>query len=702
MKSKKKAKGQTADAIAAQKLAGAPGGVAPSDEPAADAARAEPAPLPVSLPRRLFRVLVGKPRDLLDPRIFHNLSLVAFLAWVGLGADGLSSSCYGPEEAYRALGDFHYLAVYLVVAVIGTVFIISATYSQIIEQFPSGGGGYLVASQLLGRPAGLVAGSALVVDYALTIAISVASGADAVFSFLDTGWLSWKLPFAVLAMAALVILNLRGVKESVKILLPIFLTFVVTHVALILYGLLSHAPDMHMVIAEAAVETHQSIATLGFAATALLVLKAYSLGGGTFTGIEAVSNGLPILAHPRVETGKRTMKMMAISLAFTAGGILFCYMLLRVHAEEGKTLNAVLFNELTRLWDTPAVPWGRAFVGVTLVSEAALLFVAAQAGFLGGPQMLASMAVDSWMPHRFSMLSDRLVTRNGVLVMGTSALGFLVFTRGRVGVLVVLYSINVFLTFTLSQLGMSRLYWRERRTMANFRKRFGVMFTGLVLTTGILAATLTLKFSEGGWITVVITSIVIGFCIFVQRHYAHVRAFIRDLDKTLLALPPKVDATIPTEPDTKVPTAVILVSGFNGLGIHTLYSIIRLFPNHYQNFIFVSAAVVDSEKFKGISEVDSLQNRTEQDLKRYVAFARHLGFYADYQWALGTDPAEQVERMSAEIAARFPRAVVFAGRLVFSVESFVTRLLHNETGLAIQRRLHLRGVPMVILPIRAF
>src|SRR6266705_4685246 len=137
---------------------------------------------------RLRTLFFGKAKDPLAPDVFHRVSLVAFLAWVGLGSDGLSSSCYGPEEAFLALGQHQYLAVFLAMLMALTVFIISASYSQTIDQFPTGGGGYLVATKLLGSYAGLVSGCALVIDYVLTISISIASGADAIFSFLPIHW----------------------------------------------------------------------------------------------------------------------------------------------------------------------------------------------------------------------------------------------------------------------------------------------------------------------------------------------------------------------------------------------------------------------------------------------------------------------------------------------------------------------------------
>src|SRR6516162_664976 len=165
--------------------------------------------------RTLGSILIGPGRDVRDPQVFHNLSLVAFLAWVGLGSDGLSSSCYGPEEAFLALGPHKYLAVFLAMLTALTVFIISASYSQTIDEFPTGGGGYLVATKLLGGYAGLVSGCALVIDYVLTISISIASGADAIFSFLPVDWLHLKFWACVLVVIGLIGMNLRGVKESV-------------------------------------------------------------------------------------------------------------------------------------------------------------------------------------------------------------------------------------------------------------------------------------------------------------------------------------------------------------------------------------------------------------------------------------------------------------------------------------------------------
>ncbi len=270
--------------------------------------------------QRFRDFLWGKPKDPLDPQVFHNLSLIAFFAWVGLGADGLSSSCYGPEEAFLALGHYTHLAIFLAIAVAVTVFILSASYSQIIELFPRGGGGYMVATKLLGPGCGLVSGCALLVDYVLTVAISIASSADAIFSFLPQSLLPYKFVAAILLLLLLLTLNLRGIKESVVVLTPIFLIFVFTHVFFIIYGMASHGAGLHGMVLDTVVETKRGLDTMGFFALAVIFMRAFCLGGGTFTGIEAVSNSVQILREPRVATGKRTMMYMAVSLSFTAGG----------------------------------------------------------------------------------------------------------------------------------------------------------------------------------------------------------------------------------------------------------------------------------------------------------------------------------------------------------------------------------------------
>jgi amino acid transporter len=642
---------------------------------------------------KIKELLLGKPKDPLDPQVFHNISLVAFFAWVGLGADGLSSSCYGPEEAFHALGSYTHMSLYMALMVAGTVFILSACYSLIIEAFPSGGGGYLVASKLIGPAAGVISGCALLIDYVLTVSISIASSMDAIFSFLPQEWHAWKFAAVLACLALLVALNLRGVKESIQVLTPIFLIFLVTHVVIILYGVLSHGDRLPGHLAATVSETARGVREVGAFAMVFILLKAFSLGGGTFTGIEAVSNGLGVLREPRVETGKKTMFYMAVSLAFTAGGILLSYILNDVHKVDGQTLNAVLVQGLTASW-----PGGHLFFLVTLLSEGALLLVAAQAGFLAGPRVMSNMAVDNWLPRRFTNLSDRLVIKDGVLVMGLAALGILVYTKASVGILVVMYSINVFITFALSLYGMLAHYLKDKNAPARGRKLL-ILLTGLSTTCLILVVTSIFKFREGGWVTLVLTGLLILFCVWVRHHYADTSRALKHLDEILTALPLPKNAP-PAAKDPRKPTAVLLVGGYNGMGIHSFLAIHRLFPDHFKNFVFLSVGVIDSDRFKGTDEIAALGDSVRNALDRYTDLARRMGFYAEAHMALETDVIDGLETLCVAASKNWSRTVFFTGQLAFEGDTFWTRFLHNQTSFALQRRLIFAGLQCVILPIR--
>jgi amino acid transporter len=651
----------------------------------------------------LREIILGKPKDPLDPKVFHQISLVAFLAWVGLGADGLSSSAYGPEEAYLALGQHYYLALPLALLMAVTVFVISASYSQIIELFPTGGGGYLVATKLLGPKAGLVSGSALVVDYMLTITISIASSADALFSFLPVPFQPYKIIADVVFIFGLILLNLRGVRESVMILLPIFLLFIVMHFVAILLGVTLHVGNLPNVVTGSYNEIVSDTQSLGLFATLAILLHAYSLGGGTYTGIEAVSNGLQILREPRVETGKKTMIYMASSLAFTASGILLCYLLNQVKHEPGRTLNASLFSGIFGGVFGADSPLTTPMVILILLTEAALLIVAAQAGFLDGPRVLSNMSLDSWTPHRLSHLSDQLVTRNGIWFMGLSSLAFLVYSDGQVKLLVVMYSINVFLTFTLSQLGMCRHWWQVRRSERTWSLKLLVNGFGLLLTSVILFVTVTTKFTEGGWVTLVVTLAFVLLCQAVRSHYDRVQRALKSLDDTLLTIPfqPNLKEPVPAK-NPNAPTAAIIVRDFDGISIHTLLNIQRLFPNYFKNIVFISVGVIDTGQFKGHQEIENLKRKTEENLKSFVEYANCLGWYAESRYNLGVDLIAELEALCAGVAKEFPRTVFFSGTLVFEKENLFTRMLHNHTPLTLQQRLQFAGYDMMILPIRVF
>ncbi len=635
------------------------------------------------------------------PETHRHITLIALLAWVGLGADGLSSSAYGPEQAFMALGDHTELALFLAVATAMTVFVIAVSYNQVIELFPTGGGGYKVATRLLGRRAGLVSGSSLVVDYILTIAISIAAGADALFSFLPVSWGVLKPEAAALALLVLMILNLRGVKESIKVLLPVFAGFVLTHAFLIIYGITRHAGEIGNLFPESIAGAQSLSREMGILFVIALFVRAYGMGGGTYTGIEAVSNSVNLLKEPRVRTGKWTMFYMALSLSFTAAGIILLYLLWRVQPVEGQTLNAVAFGAILADWPS----WGGWHLGevmliLTLVFEAGLLFVAANTGFLGGPATLANMAVDHWVPHRFSQLSDRLVTKNGILLMGGAAFAVLLWSGGRVDLLVVLYSINVFLTFSLTLLGMCVYWWRNRDALTGWLLRLGLSLWGLIATSGILVVMLVEKFHEGGWIAALVTGSLVGLCALVYIHYSNVRERLVSLDEILTQIPVATPTQQPPPIKEGEPAAVFFVHSYRGVGIHTLLNSQRLFPGRFHNFVFLSVGEVDTTRMKGDHTLADLREHVDESLHKYVEFCHAHNMAAVGYSAYGTDPVEEAVKLADEVLQRFPGSVFFAGTLVFREENWMTRLLHNHTALAIQRQLHIKGMPLVIMPMQ--
>ena len=289
-----------------------------------------------------------------------------------------------------------------------------------------------MATKLLGPYAGLVAGSALIVDYLLTIAVSATAAVDAAFSLLPLATHTAKLPAAAAIVLLLAFLNLRGIKETVQVLLPIFLGFLMTHTGLVAYGLIAHSERLLSLFPNTTADATAFVDQVGLLALLSIILRAYSLGAGTYTGIEAVSNNVNMLAEPRVRTGRITMLYMALSLSFMAGGLTLTYLLWDVNPVPGETLNATVFRSAIASFGIKEQSLATIALMLPMTFAAGLLIVAANTGFLGGPAVLANMATDRWMPHQFTHLSTRLVTSTGIALMAVASLTLILLTGGRV------------------------------------------------------------------------------------------------------------------------------------------------------------------------------------------------------------------------------------------------------------------------------
>ena len=438
------------------------------------------------------------------------------------------------------------------------------------------------------------------------------------------------------------------------------------------------------------------MATLGLGGMLLLFVHAYSLGGGTYTGIEAVSNGLPDharaagadrQAHDALHGDLAGVHRRRACCSATCSGT--------SRRVPGKTMNAVLVERVAGgpVAGRPCSSSSRSF------SEGALLVVAAQAGFLDGPRVLANMAVDSWVPRRFAALSDRLTTQNGDRPHGRRRrLAPALHPRRRAPDRRHVQHQRLPDLLALHA-GDDLLAPRGARKRPRRLRQAMLFVVGTILCATILSVTVVEKFREGGWITLAVTGSLVLLCFLIRRHYGRVQIALERLYASLGHLPPSPELP-PGEPDPTRPTAVVLVGGYGGLGIHTTLNVFRVFPGHFHNLVFVSVGVVDSGKFKGKDAVQSLRGNTEGAMRSYVELARSLGIPATYRLAVGTDVLEEAERLCLEVVREFPRSTFFAGKVIFRRDRWYERLLHNETAFGLQKRLQWAGHTMVIIPAR--
>ncbi len=629
-----------------------------------------------------------------DKSMFHKISLLPFFAFVGLGADLLSSSCYGPEEAFLVLANFPHLSIIVALVTIFTIWVISTSYTQIVDLFPYGGGGYVVASKLLTPTLGLISGCALLVDYVLTITISVASGIDAFFSILPHEHQVWKFTMKIVTLLAMLGLNMRGIKESVFPWVPVMILFIITHVVAISWALISRMDGFSFVAHGAAYDVQQAIETLGTSGLLLLLIKSYSVGAGTYTGIEAVSNGMNIFRPPRAQNAKITMFYMAIALSMTVSGLILGYLLYDVSAQPHKTLNGVL---LEKIGFEMGPNFGGIFAGITLFSETALLIVAAQSGFLSGPRVLANMAQDRWLPLRFTNLSDRFVMRHGILLISGAAIAVMTYSLGNVSYLVVLYSLAVFVTFTLSQLGMVCHWAKERVQNRKWLKGLIINGIGCLLTLFILITLTFVKFEEGAWLTLSVIVLLVAICKKIKSYYSHFAQKLHDLP---IDIPPKEDLSIKdVHLERSIHTAVLFVSGASGPALQCLAQTIKLFGKSIDHFVFIEIGIIDAGTFRGSTEVQHLEERVRLDSINLVKMMQRLGYSAESHISVGLDIGDEAAKNASEVRERHPTSIFIGGQVVLEKETTFSHWMHNQTLFTIQRRIFELEYPFITVPI---
>ncbi len=449
----------------------------------------------------LKRWLLGRPlatKQAIHERLSNPVALAIF------SSDPLSSVAYATEEILLVLvlagtAALHY-SIGISLVIVGLVAILTASYRQTIYAYPSGGGAYVVAKSTLGEPPGLVAASALLIDYVLTVAVSVAAGIAAITSAVPELH-EHRVGLGLLAITILTWGNLRGVRESGKIFaLPTYM-FVGSLGLVIVVGLgrmLFGAEEAHPLASVPVVE----------GLTLFLLLRAFSSGCTALTGIEAISNGVPAFRDPASKNAATTMIWMAAML----GGLFL-----------GLTILAYVYGLVPREEETLISQIARISLGGGIlyyfmqVATMLILILAANTSYNGFPRLASLLAQDSFLPHQMRNVGDRLAFSNGIFILGLSAALLLIIFQGDTHALIPLYAIGVFLSFTLSQAGMVR-HWQDRKGRG-WRKKFAINMTGAVATgvaTVVLAIT---KFTHGAWVVIFLIPLLIGMFKKIQWHY---------------------------------------------------------------------------------------------------------------------------------------------------------------------------------------
>ena len=425
-----------------------------------------------------------------------------------LSPDALSSVAYGPEAmlAILVLAGTGELRVSLPIGAVLALLMLSVGlgYRQVIRAYPHGGGSYIVASDNLGRRWGLLAAAGLIVDYILTVAVSVASGVEAVTSALPSLY-SARIVIGLVVITVLVAGNLRGVRDAgAAFAAPTYL-FVAAVAVIVIAGLVKAASHgFH----PASPTPHPAIEAAGV----LLVLRAFASGATAMTGIEVISNSVPVFRPPEGRHARQTLSvMLALLIAMFVGVVLVAHF-------DGATPGGqqTLLSQITHSSVGSGVAYGFVQAATTLI-----LLVAANSAFNGFPRLLYFMARDGYAPWLFLRLGDRLAFSNGILVLAVPAAVIFAAFDGRTGPLIPLFAVGVFLAFTLAQSGMVVHWWthRERR----WRTALATNLTGATLSAAVVLIAALTKFLQGAWVVVVLVPLIVLFSEKVHGHYERVR-----------------------------------------------------------------------------------------------------------------------------------------------------------------------------------
>ncbi len=614
----------------------------------------------------LKRVVIGSPFAT-SQAIHERLTKVKALPI--FSSDALSSSAYATEEILIMLvlaGSGALSNALPIAAVIVLLLaIVTISYRQTIKAYPSGGGAYIVAHENLGQGPGLVAAGALMVDYVLTVAVSVAAGVAAITSAVPDLF-DVRVPIGVLVVALFTLGNLRGIRESGTLFAAPTYFFILAMGTMIVVGLIKViAGDAPGSLLHGAPPREQVVATQGL--SLFLILRAFSSGSAALTGVEAISNGVPAFKPPESQNARITLTTMACILGFLVLGVTFLSSRYGVVPSEDETVVSML---------------GKDVLGENVLyyayqaATAFVLFLAANTSFADFPRVSAILANDRFMPRQFAFKGDRLAFSRGIVLLAGAASLLLIAFAGEVTRLIPLYAIGVFVSFTLSQSGMVRHWWRLRER--GWRRSMVINGVGAAATAVVAVIIASTKFTHGAWISILLMLALMLLFTRIRRHYDW---FDEEVRVEEVAPPSNIPTQVPAERPPTREHIVVPVDDINKVSLAAIAFVRELSGR-------VTAVHVTDDR----EAAEELQARWEKLIpdvplliieSPYRAFvAPMLAYVGSLQWA---EPGVNI-------------TVVLPG---FVPRHWWERPLHNQDVMRLKPYLKKRpGVRVIDLPYR--
>jgi amino acid transporter len=584
-----------------------------------------------------------------------------------LGLDALSSAAYGPEAALTLLLPMGAVGLSYVVpisgVIIGVLLIVYFSYRQTIAAYPNGGGSYTVAKENLGQPAALLAGAALALDYVLNVAVGISAGVGALVSALPS-LLPYTLPACLLILAVLTLVNLRGTRESgLTFLLPTYL-FVATLGALIVIGGVKDALSGGH---PAPVLAPPAMAPATEAAGLWVIVRSFASGCTAMTGVEAVSNGVPVFRRPTVPNAQRTLTAIILILVVLLGGIA---LLSRAYGIAATEPGVDGYQSILSMLAAAVVGRG-AFYYVTMGSVVAVLALSANTSFADFPRLCRVLALDRFLPDTFATRGRRLVFSYGVVVLALWSGLLLMAFGGVTDRLIPLFAVGAFLAFTLSQAGMVE-HWRKLggpgASHSLWINAIGAVATGVTLLVVIVS-----KFVEGAWLTVVVVPVVVFLFSRIHRHYQCVASEVADDQPLDLG-------------ETKIPTVVVPIQAWNKLTSRGLRFALELSSDVRALHVLTAEGTICELTAVWEELVAGPARAAGKSAPQLVLRkSSYRQFFAPL--------IEYVEQLRDEQPPR--DVIVIVPDLV--VRHWYQALLHNNRGIVLKGLLRLRGGPRVVV-----